>query len=150
MKASFLMAVAISVLWQSSGCDLEKPAPVAAAPQPPAVVAAPVKPFVMPTELEFSSLRMQKSSKFSISGDLRPFYLVSGRIHNNSSYTVTGVRFFVQIWTVEGKQDSAVLNLKTYILPDEVQTFDQETQLWPPLGKWNWQYEAMSVDAENY
>ena len=104
----------------------------------------------MTTELEFSGLAMQKSSKFSITGDLRPFYLVSGRIQNNSSYTVTGVRLFVRIWTVDAKQDSAVLNLKTYILPGEAQTFDQETQLWPPLGKWNWQYEALSADAEDY
>jgi len=92
---------------------------------------------------------MQKSSKFSVNGDLRPFYVVSGRIQNNSPYTVIGVRLFVQVSTAHGKQDSAVLSLKTNILPGEPQTFQQTIQLLPPPGKWNWQYEALSVEAEN-
>ena len=144
MKALF-MAIAVFLPW-AGGCESQP-----AAPQHPTLAAAttPVKPIVVPSQLEFSGLSMQKSSKFSINGDLRPFYRVAGRIQNNSPYTVTAVRFFVQVWTANGKQDSAVLNLKTDILPSEAQTFEQEIQLLPPPGKWNWQYEALSVEAEN-
>ena len=142
MKLSIFLAIGASLL--SGGCDSQP-----AAPPRPAVAAAPTKPIVMPTQLEFSDLVMQKSSKFSINGDLRPFYVVSGRIQNNSPFTVTGVRLFVQVWTVHGKQDSAVLSLKTNILPGGAQTFQQTIQLLPPPGKWNWQYEALSVEAEN-
>jgi hypothetical protein len=143
MKAMF-MAIAVSLLW-AGGCESEP-----GAPQPTVAAAAvPAKPIVAPFELEFSNLTMQKSSKFSISGDLRPFYRVAGRIQNNSAYTVIAVRVLVQVSTANGKQDSAVLNLKTYILPTEAQTFEQEIQLLPPPGKWSWQYEALSVEAEN-
>jgi hypothetical protein len=143
VKLSIFIAIGASLL--SSGCESQP-----AAPRPPATeAAAPSKPIVMPTQLEFSSLVMQKSSKFSVNGDLRPFYVVSGRIQNNSPYTVVGVRLFVQVWTAQGKQDSAVLSLKTNILPGEPQTFQQTIQLLPPPGKWNWQYEALSVEAQS-
>jgi hypothetical protein len=139
------MAIAVSLLWQSVGCEPTQPA------APPAVAAAPAKPIVMPTQLEFSDLGMQKSAKFSINGDLRPFWRVQGRIQNHSPYaTVTGVRLFISVWGTDGKQDSAVLDLKTNILPGQTQSFVQECQLLPPPGKWNWQYEALSVEAENY
>jgi hypothetical protein len=145
VKASALVATAVSLL-ASCGCESQP-----AVPQQTTVAAAaaPAKPVVTTAQLEFSDLEMRRSSKFSINGDLRPFYRVSGRIQNNSPYTVTAVRFFVQVWTANGKQDSAVLNLKTNILPSEAQTFMQDIQLLPPPGKWNWQYEALSVEAEN-
>jgi hypothetical protein len=104
------MAIAVSLLSQSVGCEPTQPA------APPAVAAAPAKPIVMPTQLEFSDLGMQKSAKFSINGDLRPFWRVQGRIQNHSPYaTVTGVRLFISVWGTDGKQDSAVLDLKTNI-----------------------------------
>jgi hypothetical protein len=65
-----------------------------------------------------------------------------------SPYTVTGVRLFVQVSTVNGEEDSAVLNLKTDILSGEAQTFKQEIQLLPP-GEWSWQYETLSVNNDN-
>jgi hypothetical protein len=144
MKAPALMAIAVSLLGVG-GCDSE---PIAR--QPVAVAAAtPARPIVTTDQLAFSGLSMQKSSKFSVSGDLRPFYRVAGRIGNNSPSTVIAVRLLVQVWTPNGKQDSAVLNIKTNILPSEAQTFEQEIQLLPPPGKWNWQYEALSIEAEN-
>jgi hypothetical protein len=120
----------VAVLLGSAGCDSQP-----AAPRPSTVAAAPAKPIVAPSQLEFSGLVMQKSPKYSISGDLRPFYVVSGRIQNNSRYTVTAVRLFVQVWTANRKQDTAVLNLKTDILPSEAQTFQQGIQLLPPLSR---------------
>jgi hypothetical protein len=72
---------------------------------------------------------------------------LQGRIQNNSQYTVTGVRFFVQIVAVGAKQDSAVLDLKMDILPGEAQTFRQQCQLSPPPGKWGWDYEALAIEA---
>jgi hypothetical protein len=128
MKLSAFVAIAVSLL--GGGCDSQP-----AAPRPSTVAAAPAKPTVAPSQLGFSDLVMQKSPKFSISGDLRPFYVVSGRIQNNSRYTVTAVRLFVQVWTANRKQDTAVLNLKTDILPSEAQTFQQGIQLLPPLSR---------------
>jgi hypothetical protein len=140
-KALVLLAVSLV----SSGCDLTQPQPVTTVA---VAKSAPVKPIVRLDQLEFSGLEIYKSSTFRTNGDQRPFYFVQGRIQNNSQYTVTGVRFFVQILAVGAKQDSAVLSLKTNILPGEPQTF-QTIQLLPPPGKWNWQYEALSVEAEN-
>ena len=140
-----LVLLAVSLL--SSGCDVTQPQP---ATTTAAAKPAPVKPIVRLDELEFSDLSMQKSSKFSINGDQRPFYLVAGRIQNHSPYaTVTSVRLFIGVWGTDGKQDSAVLDLKTDILPGQTQSFKQDCQLLPPPGKWNWQYEALSVEAEN-
>lgn len=139
-KASVLLAV----LLLSSGCDVTQPQPAttAAVAKP-----APVKPIVRLDQLEFSGLEIYKSSTFRTSGDQRPFYFVQGRIQNNSQYTVTGVRFFVQIVAVGAKQDSAVLDLKMDILPGEAQTFRQQCQLSPPPGKWGWDYEALAIEA---
>jgi hypothetical protein len=142
MKVMF-MAIAVSLLYVD-GCDSQP-----AGPQQPPVAAAPAQPIVTPSQLEVSGVVIQKSPKLSVKGDLRPFYRVSGRIRNNSPYTVTALRLFLKVWTPSGKQDSAVLTLKKDILPSEAQTFEEEIQLLPPPGKWNWQYEVLSIEAEN-
>jgi hypothetical protein len=127
-----------------AGCDLQP-----SAPQQIVTPVPPPKPVVLPNQLVFSELEMRSSNKFSVSGDLRPHYVVSGRVFNTSRHTITLVRLFVQIYDAAGKKDSAILNLKTEILPDETQAFQQEVQILPPAGKWNWQYEALSVDARD-
>jgi hypothetical protein len=136
--------VLLAVSQVSSGCNLTQPQ-AATVPAKP----APVKPFVGPDQLYCSDFGIQKSPNSPIFGDLRPFYRVQGRIQNNSQYTVTGMRLVVKVWTVGGMKDSAVLNLKTDILPGEAQTFKQEIQLSPPPGKWNWSYFFQSVEAED-
>jgi hypothetical protein len=148
MKASVFMAIAISVLWQSSGCDLEKPAPTAA-PLQPAVSAAPARPIVIPDQITFSDLWMRQSSITAITGDLRPFWRVHGRLGNASPYTVTSLRLVVQIWSNNEMKDSAVFELKAEVPPGAVQSFEQQIHLSPPNGKWNWNIEAVSVEAEN-
>ena len=143
MKTALVILVSLSVI--ELGCDVkvtptEPISKVAAAPAP--------KPVIRPEQLGVSDFSLRLSSTIPVTGDLRPLYLVAGRIQNNSPYTLTGIRLVVEIWNAKGMKDSAILDLKMNILTGEAQTFAQNVHLLPPPGKWNWSYFAQSIDCE--
>jgi hypothetical protein len=142
------------------GCGAEQPF------QPPEKQAASgtaspavQTPFIYPKELEVSDLWMRQSNITPITGDVRPFWRVHGKIRNSSNYSATRVKLVVHIWVPMAPPvplgmktemvDSGVLEIKSEILPGAVQTFEQEIHLAPPNGKWDWLCQPIEVDAEN-
>lgn len=98
--------------------------------------------------VSYTDFTLQKSPALSISGDLRPFYKISGRFTNTSAYTMTGIRIVVVITDKKGnKKDSAVVDLKMNVPPGEAQTFTQLFQILPPTEKWEWNYYVEDIQA---
>jgi hypothetical protein len=88
--------------------------------------------------LDLSDLKMFKSSAFPVSGDLRPLWTTTGRIKNNTTFTLKEVRLQIHINNPRGDEaDSAQLVVKTPIPPMGTISFEQNIQVLPPT-KWEW------------
>jgi hypothetical protein len=133
------------------GCDeslrpaTKQPEPVTATPSSP----KPTEPLpIAVDEIELFDGMAHPSEERALTGDLRPVWIVSGRIRNSSSKELGGlrVRFFV---TARGKpeeiEDETILDFPTDILPSSVGSFSRKIQLLPPRGAYDWDWKV--IDA---
>jgi hypothetical protein len=138
-----------------SGCDFkvtpaEAISKAVASPQAPKVEFQPV---VQPADLIGSDFVLRKSSSVPLTGDLRPIYIISGRIGNTSHFTVTKLRILVSVYArskeaVNEKLDSAFVDIDMEIPPGEAQSFARSFHIQPPSGKWNWDYYTEAIAAK--
>ena len=144
LKSGFLAAVLVLTF----GCDQFRDAP----PSSPAQVVnkAPVPVTIDPSSLELFDGEMRKSTAFRLSGDLRPIWIVSGRIRNNSSSEVGSVtiRISINATSTQDQFDGATLAIDTDIPPGSVGSFSREIQIMPPAVPWGWSYDIVKVTAK--
>jgi hypothetical protein len=87
---------------------------------------------------------MQRSAAIQLSGDLRPIWIVSGRIRNNSPAEISSVTIEINIVprTDPLPVDSATLVIETDLPPDAVGSFSREIHILPPKGGWDFTYSV--------
>jgi len=119
----------------SSGATTARPTPA------PSLLSDPSN------QLELFDLTMVKSSAYRLSGDLRPIYIVSGRIKNATGFTVKDVQIQVHIIRKAGglEVDSSRLTVGTPIPALETISFRQEIQIQPSQSAWEWTYEPIEA-----
>ncbi len=126
------------------------------APDPNSVekVTTPPLPALAPSKIKTFmiypfDLVMRRSNAFRIDGDLRPIWIVSGRIRNNSDVEVKSVSIRIQITSKTKDEDKVVdattLTIDTDIPPDSVSSFSRTVQLMPPNTEWNWNYDVINA-----
>jgi hypothetical protein len=127
------------------GCDLKlTPSEAIANPtSQPQVVNS-----ILPADVVIAPAFLKASVARPMSGDLRPIYIFSGRITNNSLSAVGKIRVIVEMTTTEGPVDSAVVDLDVNIPMHHVQSFAQEIRIYPPPGKWSWDCQVISVEPK--
>ena len=88
---------------------------------------------------------MVRSKTFRLDGDLRPFWIVSGRIRNHSALELRNVTFKISINSraTSSEVDTANLAIDTDILPGSIGSFSREIQILPPNGGWDWSYAVI-------
>jgi len=92
-------------------------------------------------------MTMKRSTAFRMDGDLRPIWIVSGRIRNRSDVEVKSVSIHIEI-DLKGTYtsvDSTVLTLETEIQPHSVGSFSRSIQLMPPNDAWEWKYDVVKA-----
>jgi hypothetical protein len=106
-------------------------------------------------------LELRRSDTRAITGDLRPYYVVSGRIQNYTGETLGGVAIRILVES-RGSLDStsrdynehwllfdqADISIKGPIPDLSTKGFSQQVQLLPPTGE-PWTWEADVIEAEN-
>jgi len=140
------------------GCDhLDKNATVtgSAPASSTALAKAIAPPAAIPAEqIEMFDMVMQRSDARVLTGDLRPFWIVSGRIRNNSGEHLSKLQLRIYIkarGNTEEVQDEANLHLEADVSPGGVGSFSRNIQILPPQKAWDWTYEvveARSSDAD--
>jgi len=85
-------------------------------------------------------LERDRTGAFNTNGDLRPFWIVSGRITNLSGSTVTILR--LKLIATEKNTghdlDTAVITIKQEIPKDATVSFRRDVQLMLPASGWGW------------
>ena len=136
------------------GCDyVDKNTNTNPAPQPstpPTQAAVPVKIPVQQIELFDASMR--RSNQIALSGDLRPYWIVSGHIRNNSGEYLSDLqlRVYIHVRGSTEAQDEANLHIETDISPGSVGSFSREIQILPPQKAWDWSYEVVEARAKSH
>jgi hypothetical protein len=105
-----------------------------------------------------SDLEMEPLATRSLTGDVRPFYLVSGRIENSTGKALRSVTIRISVQST-GSPDSASREYnkdwQNYDeadvqvngpIPDGMRGFSQQIQVLPPRGK-RWTFEADVIAA---
>jgi hypothetical protein len=132
----------LAVLLFIFGCDqfqdtskTATPAPVPVENKPPATIN--------PELVELFDGVMQRSTAIQLSGDLRPIWIVSGRIRNNSFSELASVSIQINITSRSTSEtvDGAVLVVDTDIPSGSVGSFSREVHILPPNGGFDWTYE---------
>lgn len=144
MNRTSLCIGSLAVLLLVVGCDQFQDA--AKAP-PPAPVANSAPATINPQLIEIFDGEMRKSSAFRLSGDLRPIWIVSGRIRNNSSSELghVTVRINVTGKATSDQFDGATLKIDTDIPPGSVGSFTRDIQIMPPTVPWAWSYDIVKA-----
>src|ERR1039458_3639688 len=88
--------------------------------------------------IEFVDGKMQRRKTFRIDGDLRPFWIVSGRINNYSPVELKSVTIRIDITSKVSSQvvDQATLQIDTDIPSGSIGSFSREIQILPPDTGW--------------
>lgn len=151
-RVRFPGAILVSVVCVLAGCDQAHQTQATPTPQPssppqsiatiPSAAPKELSTDDAQTSLKLSDLVMERdhSVLYSTSGDLRPFWVVSGRITNQDVLTVTSVRLHLEVAdkTTGHDLDSAVLNIKEEIPPLATVSFRRVVQLMIPARGWSW------------
>ena len=127
----------LAALLLLSGCDMFQDAPKS--PPPAAkVIASP--PTVSPFFIDVVEGKLQRSSAFRIDGDLRPVWIVTGRVRNLSDVEIKSFSLKIDILSKPSSDlvDEAILVVDTDILPGAVGSFSREIQILPPKTPWEW------------
>ena len=85
---------------------------------------------------------MERSKSFRIDGDLRPIWIVSGRITNYSPDELKSVTIQIEILkkSDQSSVDQASITVDADIPSVATVGFSREVQLLPPDVPWNWSY----------
>ena len=97
--------------------------------------------------IRLADLRMQRSVKISMTGDLRPLYVVSGRIWNCSANTLKSVTLRFPIIADSATVDDPHLQLDISVPPNGVGSFSREISFLPPSRKWEWTYGIVEAQG---
>lgn len=102
--------------------------------------------------IELYDLEMKHLAVSALTGDLRPYYMVSGRIQNRTGMTLASVTIRIYLESTEKiidnreVYDKADIQISGPILGG-TKGFSQETQVLPPKGK-RWTVVFVIVDAK--
>jgi hypothetical protein len=145
MRLSFLV-LPLTLLFVL-GCDQLQDAP-----KTPPVVPIKVLPPVTinPDLIDVFDGRVQRSKAFRIDGDLRPIWIVTGRIRNHSDKEIKSVTLRIDITPKSTAQvvDETTLTIDIDILPYAVGSFSRDIQMMPPNTDWDWTYGVINVDPK--
>ena len=139
--------VLVFFVWFAYEDQSRAPDPVEKVAAPPA--AAPVAvPTIKPYMIYPFDMTMQRSKVFRTDGDLRPFWLISGRIENNSDVEVKKVSIRIQVTdkATDRVVDTATLVIDIEIPSGSVGSFSRSIQLMPPNGQWGWNYDVINAE----
>jgi hypothetical protein len=101
-------------------------------------------PATIPQEqIELFDGSMVRSNERILTGDLRPLWIVSGRIRNHSGEDIAHLRLQIQIFERQNEgngtlRDVANLDFETDIPAGVVGSFSRQVQLLPPQKAWDW------------
>ena len=127
-----------------TGCDFTRPKPQVTASQPTQSTTDDVGkdvPLDDPSKnLPLTDLSLVKSDARRLSGDLRPFWIVSGRIENNTVLPVKNIhlRITLRYRGTLTDVDSADVVLKDELSAGTTSSFMQAIQILPPDKAWEW------------
>jgi C4-dicarboxylate transporter len=119
-----------------------------------APVASPVAPdsnlLIDTSQISLFDMRMEKSAKFSISGDLRPIWTVNGRIKNDSAMDLKEVKIEVDLFTLKTMEriDSAFITVSSFVPAMGVTAFRQEIHLQPGREPSTWSAVVVAATIE--
>jgi hypothetical protein len=145
-RALALLGLSLALL-SMLACDQVQEAPKAPVPAT-AEIKTPAK---IDTDLIGTfDMTMKRSTAFRMDGDLRPIWIVSGRIRNLSDVEVKSVSIRIEI-DLKGEPtsvDSTILTVDTEIQPHSVGSFSRSIQLMPPDKAWEWDYNVVKAVAK--
>ena len=112
-------------------------------------------------DIKLFDLEMRASDVRALTGDVRPSYLVSGRIENDTGKTLGSVTIRILVEST-GSPDKADPHYNKYWqifdqadleirgpIPPFMRGFSQQVQLLPPRGKaWTWEANVVRATAE--
>jgi hypothetical protein len=127
-----------------TGCGPVQDAP----PNPaPTDVASTSPATINPDLIELVDGRMERSKTFRMDGDLRPFWIVSARIKNDSSLELKSVTFRIDVTSRASTKvvDQAMLQIDTDIPSGSIGSFRREIQILPPSSGWDWSYAVIKA-----
>lgn len=131
------------------GCEpAQSPKKQPPTPEQQAVFKAAVESMRLKSSIFIEDGVLHRSSTRSLSGDLRPFWTVSGRLKNISLTDVQSVTLRIEIHkgTYEGAVvDSADLVIDSLIPAGAMTSFSRDIQIMPPDGNWEWNYLVMKA-----
>jgi hypothetical protein len=92
---------------------------------------------------------LSRSSKVQLSGDLRPFWRVSGRVRNGCAYDVSDVTFFIVVYKKGSSYeqlDTSELTFKGTIAAKSTRGIEEDVQLRIAIrdGSWGWNIYPIS------
>jgi hypothetical protein len=145
MKA-VLRIVAFGLILPWIGCvPNKKPETPEPAPHPQAL-------FHSDTQIRLFDTNVVRSKDEMHKDDLRPVWIVSGRLENHTQYFIDEVWIAVTFYnTRTGKDaDSSVIKMEHLRLPpnNAVVAFSRSTQMLPPSTDWGWRCEIIQALTE--
>jgi hypothetical protein len=158
MNANGLIVGSLAtVLLGLTGCDIlapTQPKQEIAQSKPAAVVLTDVPLVDVTQNLKLSDLLLGRSNDGMINtnGDMRPFWIVSGRVENTTDSPVKNIRLQVRIGNKDGDTDldSAVLILKDEVPPYSTVSFKRAVQLLLPEKGWAWNCYVLDATTQAY
>jgi hypothetical protein len=113
----------------------------------PTIAASASSAAIDPALIELIDGNMERSKTFRIDGDLRPFWVVSGRIENHSEMELKRVTLRVSINSKASSRqvDTATFTVDTDVPPYSIASFKREIQILPPTGAWGWTYAVVEA-----
>lgn len=102
--------------------------------------------YLLPDSVELQDMVMTRSGAQIISGkDLRPVYIIEGRIKNNSPRDITAVSIRVSVRKGDTEVDGTDLRIESLVPGGAVRSFRRQIQVMPPKSGMNWAYEVTAV-----
>jgi hypothetical protein len=96
--------------------------------------------------VELQGMVMTRSEDRIISGkDLRPLYLVEGRINNRSNRDITEVSIRISILKGDNEVDGCDISIESLVPAGAVRSFRKQIQVVPPKSGMKWTYEVTEV-----
>jgi hypothetical protein len=147
LRRAILLVVLIRA-W--GGCDyLDKKTTIG--PESPASSKAQPAAPIPVDQVELFDTVMQHSDERMLTGDLRPVWIVSGRIRNNSMEYLGELHLRIHI-TPRGSTDEVLdeanLVIETDISPGSAESVSRKIQILPPQKAWEWTYEVVDARTE--
>ena len=153
-RASVLLLLLVEI-GAIAGCDITRPKPNNVTTHPLRSSADDIGkdiPLDDPSKnLPLTDLRLAKSDARRLTGDLRPFWVVQGRIQNNTVLPVKDIhlRITLRYRGTITDVDSADVILKDEIFAGTTTSFMQAIQILPPDKAWEWDCTVLEARTLN-